>query len=462
MRKLASFLWQSRGIVNLISRGLSIMNRFNFTPCKLEKILGRYIDLLLKYNAIPTFPITANIVDRYPETIQRLQKRGAVFEIHGYVHIDYTRLSLKQQEEHFRKAIEIFQKYKITFSGFRAPYTRWNDDTMEALKTNGFMWDSSYTMLLDIIDKKDFKKKQWDAYQKAVRLYTPGKVAKQVVTPRIMKNGIVEIPMTLPDDEIVVDRLGIRKQQIVKKILWTIFKKTYERGEFFGVQVHPERVTLYRPAIERILKQVEVFNLPVWKATLKDIAEWWIEKEKFEAVIKETQTNVYAINFKCSKRATVLAKNIETGHFDQAGIKGNGKNGTSRFVADPSSFTESANWYGKYKLVNSISELKVHSDKKPIIGINPNCSDRFVKFLKEDGYIVEITKTADNYSIYFNGIKEFDEIEILKQIEKQDVPLVRFWRWPWAARSVFSITGDVDALTIIDFWGRIVETHFSN
>ncbi|MDD5530832.1 MAG: polysaccharide deacetylase family protein [bacterium] len=436
MRKLAAFLWQSRGIVNLISRGLSIMNRFNFTPCKLEKILGRYIDLLLKYNAVPTFPITANIVDRYPETIQRLQKRGAVFEVHGYVHIDYTRLNLKQQEEHFKKAIEIFQKHKIAFSGFRAPYTRWNDDTMEALKRNGFMWDSSYTLLLDIIDKKGFKKKQWDAYQKAIRLYTPGKVAKQVVTPRIMKNGIVEIPMTLPDDEIVVDRLGIRKQQIVKKILWTIFKKTYERGEFFGLQVHPERITLYRPAIERILKKVEVFNLPVWKATLKDIAEWWIEKEKFETDIKETQ-GVYTIKFKCSARATVLAKNIE--------IEGNGKE-----------------WYGKYKLVSSTSELKVHSGKKPIIGVNPDCSNTFTRFLKEEGYIVEMSKTANNYSIYFDGIKEFEEIEILKQIEKEDVPLIRFWRWPWAARSTFSITGDIDALTIIDFWGRIVETHFSN
>lgn len=433
MRNLISFLWQSRGVINLITRAISITQRFSLTPRKLENLLASYINLLLKFNVTPTFPVTANIIKRYPQTIKKLQDKGAKFEVHGYVHIDYSRLNLEQQESHFKRAIKVFKKNKIAFTGFRAPYTRWNNDTMKALVNNGFLWDSSHTILWDIINEQEFKKNKLDAYKKVIKLYNPANARTQISTPRILDNKIIEIPLTLPEDEMVVDRLGIKDKGKIKEIVLNLMKKTYDRGELFGLQIHHERIPLYKLAAEELLHTIEKFNPPVWKATFEEIAKWWNEKDKFTAEIKELKNQTYNIKLKCSARATVLIRNLTTN-------------------------TEEKKWFGNYKRIKAISEFTINATAKPIIGINKNCSSAFIDFIKQEGYIFEFSEAKDKYSIYFDNILEFNELEILKQIENVDFPLIRFWRWPLGARSVLTITGDIDALTIFDFLARIFES----
>jgi hypothetical protein len=43
------------------------------------------------------------------------------------------------------------------------------------------------------------------------------------------------------------------------------------------------------------------------------------------------------------------------------------------------------------------------------------------------------------------------------RVEALDTPLLRFGVWPDRARAALSITGDIDSITIQDFFLRIVE-----
>jgi hypothetical protein len=47
--------------------------------------------------------------------------------------------------------------------------------------------------------------------------------------------------------------------------------------------------------------------------------------------------------------------------------------------------------------------------------------------------------------------------ELVDRIERLDAPLLRFGCWPDGSRAALSITGDIDSVTIQDFFLRILE-----
>jgi len=81
-------------------------------------------------------------------------------------------------------------------------------------------------------------------------------------------------------------------------------------------------------------------------------------------------------------------------------------------------------------------------------------------FVRQQGYIVEISEQDHHYAYYLNqtDFTAEDQRLLLAHIERTDRPLVRLGRWPNGARSALAITGDIDALTLWDyglrFFGR--------
>jgi len=46
---------------------------------------------------------------------------------------------------------------------------------------------------------------------------------------------------------------------------------------------------------------------------------------------------------------------------------------------------------------------------------------------------------------------------LLQQIEELKAPLIYYGYWPNGCRAALSITGDIDSITIQDFFRRIIE-----
>ncbi|GAH65046.1 unnamed protein product, partial [marine sediment metagenome] len=157
-------------------------------------------DICKAHHILPTIPATASVLQRYAKAIRRLQARGVEFAVHGLVHTDYTQLPFEKQREHFKRAIEIFEKAGIRMCGFRSPYLRSNHKTHLAVSACNFLWESNFVVHWPVVGQNEFPSQAWEAYQKVLELYSSQSVAQYRVIPHLL-DGHVEIPVSIPDDE---------------------------------------------------------------------------------------------------------------------------------------------------------------------------------------------------------------------------------------------------------------------
>jgi hypothetical protein len=76
------------------------------------------------------------------------------------------------------------------------------------------------------------------------------------------------------------------------------------------------------------------------------------------------------------------------------------------------------------------------------------------------GYILEMGENAHYCSLYLDEscTSKFENpVDFVAYIESVRAPLLRFWPWPDGMRSALCITGDLDALSLIDYAYRLLK-----
>jgi hypothetical protein len=81
-----------------------------------------------------------------------------------------------------------------------------------------------------------------------------------------------------------------------------------------------------------------------------------------------------------------------------------------------------------------------------------------ISFLRQQGYIVEISSQPELYDFYLDRstFSADEERALDKEINQGSFPLVRLGRWPNGTKSAFCVTGDIDAITVWDYGLRFV------
>jgi len=395
----------------------------------MESNLKLYLDILQRHGITPTFPVTATTLNKHPDLIKKFSDVGVEFAVHAYNHLDYTTMPPEPFSQHIEKAIKTFEKHNISFSGFRFPYLRWDQKCLHLMDNPVFKWDSSQTILWDVLENILLSKKNWSDYQTVLRQYDYKNANSYFSLPRF-HNSILEIPVSLPDDDLLFDRLCIRDENMLGQIWNKILVQTYSRGELFTLQLHPERISFFKDTLRSLIRTANNSNPKIWVTSLGKIAEWWNEKKRFSINISKKGNDEYEIHAHCSSNASILVKRKDS---------------------------KNDNFFRDYGPVYQ-NNFTIRSFKRPIIGISRECSPALIKFLENEKFIFEISPHRNNYSIFLDGFQTFneeDEIEILRKIDQTDLPLIRFWRWPNGYRSALAITGDIDALTSADFFLRV-------
>lgn len=415
----------------------TIIERFGVTPAKMVRALDTYQDITARHGCTPTFPITTVALERNPRVAQRLNDRGAELAIHGYVHVDYASLSLEEQRRHIQRACRTFERHAVPFVGFRCPYYRWNEATWQVAEELGFLYSSNRVAHWDCFDESMLSSAQQASYRKAIDLYSSREASSEVVLP-FFRGGLVEIPASIPDDEALVERMGFASSQDKAQVWCDMLGKIYDRGELFCLSLHPERIYQCQEALDAVLAQARTLSPSVWIAPLREIAEWWKEKQGFTLTARETSAGHYAVRAEASARATLLVRG--------ASVSGPAKD-----------------WYAGYVLVDG-NECEIESHVKPFVGVPLHAPEWAVAFLADEGYIVERSADKDSYGTYLDrleapvadGSEERAKKLLLDTVESSGSPLVRLWRWPNGARCCLSVTGDIDSLTLVDFGMRMV------
>ena len=432
------FLSKTRGIKNLVSRVRTVLGNFGISTKKYKYLLNRHYAVTHELGCVTTFAITAVILKRHHKLIRELDQKGIEFAIHGHIHIDYGVVSLEKQIKHFKKAIDTFKVCQLPFSGFRAPFLRFNEETLKALNSLGLFYDSSYSIHWDVIDKTKYAPELWNEYERVLSFYQSRQANDYLALPRFI-DSIIEIPVSIPDDEIIVERLGITTGEEISEIWGAILETTHRSGELFTIQLHPERILHCENALVEVIQQAKSLNPAVWITNLNEIAKWWEERSKFTFSIDSQGEGKYRIHAECSERATLLLKNCKANvHVDE--------------------------WFDGYQSF-SARDFVLESPKRPVIGVSRDSSPAAVSFLQSEGYIVEKSEQPMNYGVYFNNLVQFDESlekPLSRDIERSNAPLFRNWRWPERSRSALSVTGDIDSITLTDFFLRIVENGLKN
>lgn len=419
--------------VNVRSRFQTILTRYGLNARKLANAIFHYVWLTRQYNTAPTFPITAAVVEKHAALLRQLQFYGAQFAIHGLEHVDYSLLTGEQIQVHLEKAIQIFEANQINYAGFRFPYLKKSPDYLNELAAAGFKWDSSEVVNRNPFAAKSFLPESWQAYQFMLEDYQNSGKCAQVSIPR-EKNGLIEIPVTLPDDDLLVDRLEITDPEMIAAGWDAMFDRIHENNELFVLQFHPERFFLCEAALDGLLNKAQMYGPDVWLASLDEIAEWWRERANFQIVVNQIAGNRFQISTPPNSRTTVLLKNAAA----------TSKSGS--FLAD-------------YSII-ATGNSELECSRKPVVGIAPGVPLEMQNILKNEGFIFEQAVADTQYGFYLAASREnasLDETELINRIQQVKNPLLRVWRWPNQARSAFSVSGDIDCLTYLDFFSRVWE-----
>src|SRR6266568_4343655 len=260
---LVSFSIRTKGVGNFARRLRTVFTRFGFSEAPTRRALDTVVDSLQHYNAAPTFFIPAVVLRRHPTLIAEIARHGTEIGIHGYVHNDYRYLSEDQQYKQTKQAISVFEGRQIPYHGFRNPYLGWTEESLHVFAALGFMYESNEAIFHDVIDLDRLPQLLRSGYEKSLKLYRVLRCNTYTLRPHF-EGSLLRIPISIPDDEMLLDRLRITNAKEIGRIWSAVMQCVYNAGGLYTLNLHPERAVLCKQALDMLLTYARSQPLPVW------------------------------------------------------------------------------------------------------------------------------------------------------------------------------------------------------
>jgi peptidoglycan/xylan/chitin deacetylase (PgdA/CDA1 family) len=439
---LVFFSIKTKGFSNFTRRLWTVFTRFGFSENRSRKALYSIVDLLQSHNSAPTFFIPAVVLRRHPALIAEIAGEGAEIGIHGYVHNDYRTLSPSQQYKQTEHAISVFQETRIKHKGFRNPYLGWTEDSLRVFSALGFGYESNEAVFHDVVDRNHFSPLVRSGFEKSLALFQAIPCSSYTLRPHF-EDSLLRLPTSIPDDEMLFDRLRITDPAEIGQIWSKVMQRVYELGGLYALNLHPERGVLCQMALGILLGYAQNQSQPIWLARLDDIAQWWKEHSEFRLKITPLTGEHWLVEANCTPRGTVLARGVT--------------------VKSPSPTP------GPDTRTVICDHLTiVESTKCPGLAVSRQTPQEVLDFLHEQGYPAVYTsqEEAERYALYLDipeglGTTRKEQrtlrTELIQRIEQLESPLMYFSAWPDKNKAALSISGDIDSVTVQDFFLRVLE-----
>jgi len=430
---------ETKGLIHSGERVAQVVSRFSQGRKRFNRMISCLEKEFSNKNIRITFCVSANLLERHFDLIEKLRALGHPIAAHGYHHTKMTNYSKDQQLEILKRAHRVFSDLGVSVSGFRCPYLNFNQDTIEAFQSSAYLWTSQ---------KFIFWKNGLDGnVSRLFSLYSTTSATETLSLPQY-RGKILEIPITAPDDEMLYERYRVRDVYRISKTWCDLFDQTYQHGELFHLLFHPERFGYIKDAILNLLKQVNTVQPAVWTPSLDELTKWWRQRMQIEYRLQPSASGGWDVWIKSPRESTILRK---------CPVR------QQRFATESDSTETNIPIYKDYTALRRIergtsgNRYPAGDQKKHVIGIAWSCPDNLVQFLREEGFLVERSANPQEYSLFMTGRDELTETgkrALLEEIDACQQPLLRIWRWPHGARSALVISADVDAIDLRDFVHR--------
>jgi hypothetical protein len=418
-----------RGPAYIGNRAAALLERYGVTPSKATDRVLQGVEWLAELGCAPTFPVPARVVQQHPHFFRTLQDADVEIAVHGYDHVALGHYPPEEACSQLVKAAEVFAQHGIESRGFRCPYLSCTSELIDLLPDGLFDYSSNRAIEWDVTPAVDELAVQPTVADVLHRVYRPASAREMVSTPS-NDAGVIEIPVCLPDDLELHDALGLDALGM-GEIWCQVLARTHERGECFVLMYHPELMTECREPLSALLNRASRLLPAVWITRLRDISSWWREKAGFSFEVQPTDSGL-KLSFICSERATILVRDLE--------------------VDGPQ-----VSWDGVYRQL-AAPVLNVPAEPRPFVGLDADAPEQTRSFLREQGYLLDTGLAAPRCAVYLDAAtlgRLSSQLELISHIEESPGPLVKYGRWPNGAKSALSVTGDLDALTILDYASRL-------
>lgn len=433
---LIAFSMKTKGLRNFARRLWTVFTRFGFTETRTRAALYALIDLLRDHHAAPTFFIPAVVLQRHPALLAALARDGAEIGIHGYVHNDYRTLSAGEQYKQTEQAIAVFRAKGIPYQGFRNPYLGWTEQSLSVFSSLGMGYESNEAVIHDVIDCASLSPLQQGGFEKSLQLFQAIDPCEYTLRPHF-EGSLLRLPTSIPDDEMLFDRLRITDPAEIGHIWSQVMQRVYDYGGVYILNLHPERGVLCRQALATLLAYARSCPQPVWIARLDEIASWWRERTRFTLQITPLAPQRWRVEANCTSHGRLLARHLT---IEDTAI-----------VEAPCQIT-----------------YIVQAERYPGIGLSPRTPPQIAALLAEQGYahMTASPEQARQFSLYLDLPEGLGKTRaeqqlrcgaLIHQIEQLDAPLLSFRCWPDDYQAALAISGDIDSVTIQDFFFRVLE-----
>jgi Polysaccharide deacetylase len=418
------FTVRGRNLPYLASRLRSVGTRYGLTPRKARDRVRRCVRLVGRYGVRPTFATPGRVIDADPGFFRELTAEGVELAVHGYDHVNFHSLTKQEASEEFARALRAYSRHGIPCDGFRCPYLSYSPELADVLPEGSFLYGSNRAIAwtTEALDSEN------PVFRQLATFYAATSADHEPSVPTATRR-LVEIPASVPDDLEFCDALGLGEDGLLEAWLQT-FERVHRRGELFAPLFHPESFDLLAAPMEGLLEDMKRRRPAVWLTQLRDVARWWREREAFRVTISREQDGL-CVRFACSKRATVLARDWP--------VNGGG-----------------SAWDDRWAVLDG-RNVRVEEGARPFVGVRA-LEPETVAFLEEQGYVVDRTEEAPRCTVFVEpGVlgRLPSKVALIAYIEASSGPLLKLGRWPDAAKSAFCLAGDLDALSLRDYAGRL-------
>jgi hypothetical protein len=416
---------RSKGPRTFADRLVGLPGRFGVSTARMDERLHDYVALCAEFGVVPTLPVTAVVLDRHADVIRRMVRDGVEFAVHGLVHDDHLAADAEAQLASVAAAVDVFHRHDVPVVGFRAPYLRADHRTRHAVAAAGLLYDSSEAVEHDVLPTA-LTAPERGTYARAIDFYRAHKASEVVVRPRLL-DGVVSLPVAIPDDEILVDRLRLGPQAQLPAWL-TILRHTHESGGLFTVQLHPERLPMCRTALRGTLQEAVGMEPGTWTAPLREVAHWWRRRSQARVQVDRSGPgSCVVVDAPDGVVVQLLRRDSSAGPLQPVG-----------------------------RPLTRTTELPAGRD--PVVLLEAETPSWCEGFLRDEGFVVVRDGRPDRCGAVVRDEDVTTEQALLAHVLRGPGPLVRTARWPDARRAALAVTGDIDSLTLGDFALRQIET----